>query len=315
MINLAQHLNLFYQNLGEPNTNKFPISLLKEWFKECEDEVNNISKCVYKEHIINSVGNTQEYTLPTDLMNYDIIDIYYSTTTSDEREKLVYIDINELDDAVIDWKEQTGDPYNWYVNKESGTFGFFPYEQAVVSGTNCIRVVYRADVSKMLHFYTTGTVSIVNGATAVTGVSTAFTGNVSAGDYIGIGKLLDSTHVLEFPTTWHEIASVDGAGALTLETAFSEASVSGVSYIITSPSSIVQDKLNLCTINFAMAKAKFKDREYDLSEVLSQKTTNKCNEYKRSLNIPEVVNRRAGFKKGDLPSGRQRFFNDYDPNI
>lgn len=71
-------------------------------------------------------------------------------------------------------------------------------------------------------WYRTGTVSVANGATAVTGTTTGFTSQAKAGDGItfdGGGK-------------WYEIASVTSNTALVLATAFAETSVTDGAYAI-----------------------------------------------------------------------------------
>lgn len=77
--------------------------------------------------------------------------------------------------------------------------------------------------------YTIGTVSVISGSAVVTGSSTQFTNNVTAGQYfrndtIGTG---DSSK-------WYKILSVDSATQITLESAYGDATESGIDYSICS---------------------------------------------------------------------------------
>ena len=257
-MNLSQMLNRFYVDMKEPDTARYPIALAIDWLDEAERVVNKLSKQIRSSSIIASVSDQQLYDYPTDLLDLNIMDIYYSRTDSTERRRLVPIAMNKLDEVDRGWREREGDPVYWYIDREQGQWGLQPYELSVRTGTDCIEILYRSKHTKMTRYYITGTVDITYNTTSVTGNGTAFIGNVLAGDELGIGKLLDRTTA--FPTIWHPIASTPVSDtAATLSSAFTQATVSTANYIISSPSSILNDELNLCSVLWAMGLAKGKD--------------------------------------------------------
>ena len=73
-----------------------------------------------------------------------------------------------------------------------------------------------------MSWYRTGTASIANGATAVTGVLTAWAANAKAEDAISF----------DGGDKWYEIASVNSNTSITLASAFGETTVSGGAYVI-----------------------------------------------------------------------------------
>lgn len=266
-MNLSQHLNRFYQDLKHPDVNRYPLALAKEFLDEAERLVNKNSHTIRASSVINSEPNQRLYALPSDILDWQIREIYYSTTDSDERKRLAPITIEKLDKLDRKWRTRTGSPVYWYLDKEQSKWGVKPYELSVSDGVECIEILYRSKHTKMTRYYIAGTVTIANGSTSVSGASTAFIGNVYANDELGIGKLLNRS--TDFPTIWHTVASDAAADdALTLSAAFSEASVSGVNYIVSAPSSITNDELNLCSVLWAMSLAKGKDGDYSARDAL-----------------------------------------------
>jgi hypothetical protein len=310
--NLAQYLNRFYQDFGEPDTNRYPIALLKDWLDIGERMVNKVSRCIFTYSEVTSVSNQQEYTLPTDLLDYEIREIHYSTTTSTDREKLLPISIEELDEAYPLWRQTTGVPAYWYINKETGKYGFYPYESTVSTGTNCIMLVYRSKHTRMSRYYSTGTVTMA-ASTAVVGSGTAWTTNVIAGDKFGIGKLLDSTHTYAFPTTWYTLASTPVSDtALTLTSAFAETTGASQYYIISSPSSIVYDELNEIVIMMALLRAEYKDKKITMNDMLNgEKMLADKARYLRIQIERDQASRTNMTPRGELPIKYERFVNDY----
>lgn len=73
-----------------------------------------------------------------------------------------------------------------------------------------------------MSWYRTGTASIANGATAVTGVLTAWAANAKAEDAISF----------DGGDKWYEIAAVNSNTSITLASAFGETTVSGGAYVI-----------------------------------------------------------------------------------
>lgn len=266
-MNLAEHLNRFYQDLKHPDVNRYPLALAKDFLDEAERIVNKNSKIIRASSVIDSVSDTRLYTFPTDILDWQIREIYYSTTDSTKRKRLIPYSIEELDSLSKGWRETHGAPKFWYLDKEQNKWGLSPFEESVDTGTECIEILYRSKHTKMTRYYITGTVAINNGETSVVGASTAFIGNVFASDELGIGKLLNKS--TDFPVIWHPVASDAAADdALTLSAAFSEASVSAVNYIVSAPSSITNDELNLCSVLWAMSLAKGKDGEYSARDAL-----------------------------------------------
>jgi len=174
------------------------------------------------------------------------------------------VDIATLDDANVYWRDTTGTPRYWYIDKEENKFGIFPYPKNSTEAADGIHIKYVGKHTKMTRYYTTGTVTMTNASTAVTGASTAFTGNVLATDQIGLGKLLDPTYATGFPSTFYTVSSVTNNTALVLSSAFAEATSAGASYIASSTSSIVYDELNRAVLNYVLALAKFKDKDPDM---------------------------------------------------
>lgn len=266
-MNLAQYLNRFYQDIGESNTNRFPVDLMKEWLDECERRVNNYSKCVFKTTDIALVNDQAEYTLPADILDMKVksVYVYVNGTRADNLYMLTKTSIPQLDLYNGFWRSTKGTPRYWYINNETGKIGLFPYPANTTEAADGICITYSGKHTKMTRYYTTGTIAIANAGTAVTGTSTAFTGNVIAGDEIGVGKLLDPTYTTGFPATFYTIATVHGNTSATISSAFAEATVTGVSYIASSVSSIVYPDLNKAVLLFAKSLAKIKDKDPNMA--------------------------------------------------
>jgi len=307
-MNLAEHLNLFYQNLNEGNTNKFPIALLKEWFNECERVVNKRAPLIYAVYSDTAVADQGTYNLSniTDLLDFHITDIYYAdSTSSSQYKRLVPVSMAQLDKWDRLWHTRTGTPAYWYIDPENSKYGLYRYESNPSVTTDAIRILYRKKHTKMTRYYTTGTASITNGTTALTGSGTAWSTNVEAGDQIGFGELLDASRTTDFPAEWYTVDSVDSDTGITLTSAFGETTVSGGSYIACSDSSITYDELNHCTILLAMGKAKFKDKEYDIKRELEQEA------YSRIYEENYTVERVAASKEKTVPD----YTLPYAPNL
>jgi len=256
-MNLSQMLNRSMQDLKQPDFNRYPIALLKEYFDEAQREINVRTKTIRSSTILDSVADQSTYDKPTDLLDWSIDKIYYSVTTSSYRRRLVPITIEKLNNINRNWREHTGSPVYWYIDKENDKYGFYPYETSVHTGTNCIELKYRAKHTKMTTYYITGTVDVTNGSTAVAGNSTAFIGNVVSGNELGIGKLLDRT--TDFPTTFFALASTPVADDGLVIAEYTGATALAQSYIISSVSSIKNDTLNMACVLYAMGLCKGKD--------------------------------------------------------
>lgn len=295
-MNLAEHLNRFYQDLKSPDTVRYPLALVKDWLDEAERVVNKNSKTIRASSVVDSVSDQRLYAFPSDILDWQIREIYYSTTDSTKRKRLVPSSTKELDSINSNWRNINGVPKFWYLDKEQAKWGLSPFEESVDTGTECIEILYRSKHTKMTRYYIIGTVTINNGETAVSGSGTAFIGNVYASDELGIGKLLNNS--IAFPVVWHPIASDAVADdALILSAAFSEASVSGASYVIASPSSITNDELNLCSVLWAMSLAKGKDGNYDGRDALQRECV------RRVLHEVAMLKNDAARKQPMIPAG------------
>ena len=259
MMNLAQMLNRNMQDLKQPDFNRYPIALLKEYFDEAEREINKRTKLIRSSTILDSVANQSTYDKPTDLLDWSIDKIYYSVTTSSYRRRLVPITIEKLNNINRNWREHTGSPVYWYIDKENDKYGFYPYETSVHTGTDCIQLKYRAKHTKMTTYYITGTVDVTNGSTAVAGNSTAFIGNVVSGNELGIGKLLSRT--TDFPTTFFALSATPVSDTVLAIASFTGPTANATNYIISSVSSIKNDTLNMACVLYAMGLCKGKDRD------------------------------------------------------
>lgn len=77
--------------------------------------------------------------------------------------------------------------------------------------------------------YTIGTVTVTNASTTVTGSSTLFSANVTAGDYFRLDSIGQGDS-----SKWYKISSVDSNTQLTLSSAYSDASGSAEEYTVSS---------------------------------------------------------------------------------
>lgn len=77
--------------------------------------------------------------------------------------------------------------------------------------------------------YTIGTVTVTAGGTTVTGASTVFTSNVAAGQYFRVDSIGQGDS-----SKWYKIASVDSGTQITLDSAYLDATETGVEYTICS---------------------------------------------------------------------------------
>jgi hypothetical protein len=298
-MNLAEHFDKFYQLTGQTSSDFISTDQLINILDDAEREVNHETHYVRKSNIFDSVGNQQEYSLDTyapGIIDYFVDAVYYSTTDSTERRPLEKISLQELNFINKRWKEDDNVyPRFYYVDRESGILGFHPFEKSVQTGTNCIEIVYRGEHTKMTTYYATGTISITSGTKVVTGSGTSWTNNVSSGDKIGIGKLLDST--TSFPVKWYTIDEVSGNTSLTITSDYAETDASGDYYIIASPSSIDNEILNKCSVYLAMAEHYLIVNDDTRRSSLISEAYIKMNKENRRINknhYPNKVNVPAG---------------------
>lgn len=263
-MNLAQMINRFMQDYGEPNYNKFPLSLLKEWFDEAQRVINKETKSIRKtDGTITAVNNQRVYSYPTDILDKCIDDVFYGAdSTNTDKDLLIFETMENLKLVDPFFYTRTGTPTHWYHDPQEGKFGLYPFEASVQNGTNKIKVNYRAKHTKMTRLYSTGTVTMAASASVV-GSGTVFTGNALAGDQIGIGALL--SRQIEFPSDFSTILSIGGNTSLTLSSAYAGATGSSLAYIIASISSFADDELNMACVLYVMGLAYRKDKEAQLA--------------------------------------------------
>lgn len=77
--------------------------------------------------------------------------------------------------------------------------------------------------------YTTGTIAVTNAGTTITGTNTYFSANVSAGDYFRVDTIGQGDS-----SKWYKIATVSSNSSIILESAYLDASESGLEYTICS---------------------------------------------------------------------------------
>lgn len=271
-MNLAQYLNRIYRDLGESNKKWFPQDLLIDWIYEAEEIINENYPCIFSEVEEDAVNGQRLYTLPSDILNFNIIGAMFTDNgRTDERYHLEPVDENQLSFNCGRWKNDTGCPDYVYVDEVNNSYGLYPYPVSLDSGnlTDAILLKYMGKPTKMTRFYETGTISVTNGSAVVTGSGTAFTGNVQAGDEIGIGSMLSRS--VNFPTVWYTVLSVDSDTQLTLSANYAEATASGQSFIACSVSSIIFNNMNRAVITYVKGTAKEKDERLDLVDYYQTK--------------------------------------------
>ena len=296
-MNLAQFLNRFYQDLGEPNKNKFPQDLVIEWLDEVQNDLNLATKSIKGNSILDAVVDQRLYTWPTDAIQWDLRKVYLATGTNvNEREELPPVGIDVLDENDSDWRTDTGTPCYFYVEQDEGKYGLYPTPNSLSIYTNAIRLVYPKTHTKMVNYYETGTVSVTNASAIVTGSGTTFTGNVSVGDKFGVGALLNRSTA--FPKIWFEVQSVDSDTQLTLTANYSGATDSGQSFITAQESSITDKELNLACLDLMKAKAKEKDKQFDLVTYFEAKARSRAEDRGYELDyLPDARDMNAPMKR------------------
>lgn len=95
--------------------------------------------------------------------------------------------------------------------------------------------------------YATGTMSVSNAGSVVTGVAVTWLNgqNIYSGNYIGVGAYKSNNASETFPLKWYEIASVDNTTQLTLKSVFAEPTVATGVYIITDKSELLDAETEL----------------------------------------------------------------------
>ena len=284
-MNLAQMINRVMQDYGEPNFNKFPQSLLKDWFNEAQYEINKEAKCVRSSDLMDAVNNQRVYSYPSDILSKYVDEIFYGDgLLNSDYLPLTYKSFEDLKLTDPYFYTRTGYPVNFYHDPHEGKFGLYPYEMNASNMINKIKINYRGKHTKMTRLYSTGTVTM-SASTSVTGSGTTFTGNVIAGDEIGIGKLLDASRAIEFPSDFNSIQSVNSNTGLTLTSAYAGATGSGLSFITASKSSFVDDEYDILAIYYVIGLMHTKDGDRALGEEIKEMAKSKARNTEYTLNL------------------------------
>jgi len=169
-----------------------------------------------KQAFTNLVASQQYYQTPVDMVRPVLVAVTISTgyeyplkqVRSEEewRQKNIY--------------SSSGEPREYFVYG-SDQLGLFPKPSSNV--TNGLRLVYQPqDVDLTKADYTTGTVSITNGAVAVTGSGSLWTQAAHGTMWLQVTDGSDGN--------WYEISSVNSSTSITLKTPYAGPTVSGVTY-------------------------------------------------------------------------------------
>ena len=91
------------------------------------------------------------------------------------------------------------------------------------------------DMEMGRRYYSTGTIAITNGLTALVGTSTVWAANVKKGDFFGFCGTTSTDPTTTIPRIWYEIATVTDNTNIVLAEAFDEPTQTAGYYIIGSP--------------------------------------------------------------------------------
>lgn len=156
-----------------------------------------------------------------------------------------------VDSEVIGYTGKTTTTLTGCTRGLEGTTAATHSDGATVTARNLfITGIQRITDRVMYRYYTTGTASVNNGATAVTGGSSSWVGNASAGDYIGFTANVTETD----PVAWYKIAVVGGDTSITLASAFQQANVTSGTYIVSSANPF-PNQFDDVLKNYALSKA------------------------------------------------------------
>lgn len=161
---------------------------------------------------LTSVASQQFYKIPADVHKVRTVTVTVGTTSYTVKEAPDTQFWNTLNESV-----QNSDTPEFYIVRNN-EIGLYPTPS---TAGNTITIDYKKKIVDISNAdYTTGTISITNGATAVTGSGTTFT-EAMVGRYLKTGD-----------GYWYLIASYTSATSITLDSAYLEVTVSGGSYTI-----------------------------------------------------------------------------------
>ena len=287
---LAEMMYQFYDEFSENDINRISFSVLKEILNRAEHIVNKKVPTIYETVSFDSADDTRLYSLTNlpDLLEWHILNVWYSITDSTKLEWMEPISEAVLDRKFADyWRlTGTGTPNYFYLDKRNRSIGFYPYEKTVSDGEDCIQVEYFKKHTKMTRYFSTGTVAVENGSATVTG--TGFTGNVVAGDYFGVGTFALGNDTGDFVDTWYKIGTVSNTVLTLVDEAGTARTYEGTtdataSYICSQASSIDDEELNDCAVLLAIVEQKRKDGD-DYTD-LQNEAYARMNAHKNSLEL------------------------------
>jgi len=178
---------------------------------------------IEKTDTITTVASQQFYNLPFDYKKLQSVKITVSSTD--------YIPQQISNKKQWDWINSSTSPTSdiptyYYILND--TIGFYPTH---ASSSNTITVTYKkrvVDVS--VADYVTGTVTLTNGSTTVTGSGTTFTAAM-------VGRWIKGDN----DKNWYKIGGFTSTTVLTLKKAFQGTTASGLSYTIGEISDLPED--------------------------------------------------------------------------
>ena len=134
-----------------------------------------------------------------------------------------------IDSEVIGYTAKTSTTLTGCVRGMEGTTAASHSDNAVVTERDLFIYGIRRYLDReMFTYYTTGTVAITNGLTALVGTSTVWSTAVQAGDYFGITANATSID----PVKWYKIQTVTDNTNIVLADAFTEVTQTAGTYII-----------------------------------------------------------------------------------
>lgn len=256
---------------------------MTEWIYRGELELARALKLPRTTTTDTTVADQKTYDYPADILDTLILRLLYgaSTTTRGELTEKTIEDLKTEDDS---WENSTAStPEHWYKDFEEAKYGLYPKPDTAV--TDGVKIAYVQKPTKMVTYYTTGTVTTVADDATITGTSTVFTGNVAAGDAFALGKLLDnpdSDTFVAFPITFYTVLSITDNTHLELTAVYPVTNASAMNYIACDKSSFdaAYESVTECTVYYVLMRMAEKDGNGDKYGLYQREWNKKINYYK-----------------------------------
>lgn len=210
MYTLSELLTEIYEETGLDSTKKTRIiSRLNDFQRQiCASE-----KWTWLEETFNvtTIANTDTYDIGIDNL---LIKTVYQTTGGNKYQPLVEVKSAHEWDSLKNAFHTSKSDYPQYFHIREGQLQIFPKSS---TSSNTITILYlKRPLPMETEDYSTGTISVTNGSTTVTGSGTLWASNVNAGDKIRINE------------RWYEIASITNNTSLVLTKKYQGATESGI---------------------------------------------------------------------------------------